>query len=68
MLGLTLADVVTWQRAWVERWVPCTVDDDILAGASDRVRDCINPWKLVNGPASAVVASVMRVGLQVLSG
>ena len=39
-----------------------------LLVASDTLRDCINPWKLVNGLASAVVASMMRFGWQVLSG
>ena len=39
----------------------------LLAG-SVKLRDCLDTWKLVNGPASAIVASMMRFEWQVLSG
>ena len=35
-----------------------------LLAASVTLSVCINPWKLVNGPASAVVASMMRFGTE----
>ena len=57
-----------WQCACVERWVPALWMTKTLLAACDRLRGCINPWQLVNGPASAVVASMMRFGWQVLSG
>ena len=52
--------ILMWQCAWVERWVPALWMTLTLLAASERLRDCVNPWKLVNGPASAVVASMMR--------
>ena len=57
--GVTSA-ILMWQCAWVERWVPALWMTKTLLAASERLRDCINPWKLVNGPVSAVVASMMR--------
>ena len=43
---------------------PCALDDENLAGSivETGLRDCINPWKLVNGPASTVVAWVVLSG------
>ena len=54
--------------AWVERWVPALWMTKTLLAASERLRDCINPWKLVNGPASPFVASMVCFGWHVLSG
>ena len=69
MQGLTLASaILMWQCACVERSVPALWMTKYLLAAADRLKDCINPWKLVNGPASAVVASMMRFGWQVPSG
>ena len=60
--------ILMWQRAWVERWVPALWMTKKLAGNLTQAGDCTNPWQLVNGPASAVVASMMRFRWQVLLG
>ena len=46
----------------------CGATSAVLMWQCAWVERCINSWQLVNGPASAVVASMMRFGWQVLSG
>ena len=48
--------------------VPALWMTKTLLADSERLRDCINLGELVNGPTSAVVASMVRFGWQVLSG
>ena len=45
---------------------PCAVDDENQVGSTGDIEDC--PWKLVDAPASVVVAKMMLFGWQVLSG
>ena len=63
-----MSAILMWQCAWFERWVPALVDDETLLAASVKLRNCLDPWKSVNAPTSAVVASMMRCGWQVLLG
>ena len=58
-LDLMLEDAGTDPR--ILGWVPSL-------WMTKTLRDCVNPWKFVNGPASAVVVSMMRFGWQVLPG
>ena len=64
--GATSA-ILVWQCAWVERWVLALWMTKTLPAASQRRRDCINPCKLVNGLASAVVAGAAAFPLRASS-
>ena len=48
--------ILVWHCAWVDRWVTAPWMTKTLVAASEKL-SCINPWKLVNCLASAVVAS-----------
>ena len=60
--------ILMWQCACVGRWVTALWMTKTLLIASVKLRDGVNPSKLVNGPASSVLASMMRFRWKVLSG
>ena len=62
------SSILMWHRARVEGEVPALWMTKTLLAASVKLRDCPHLWKFVNGPASAVVGSMMRFGWQVSVG
>ena len=61
------AHIVTWAFAVWETWLPIPLLEQLMANAIPTLRNARRVWAMVKGPAAAVVATVARIGWQMLN-
>ena len=62
------APLRSWASAWWEAWVPARAIEVSFAAARDKISNCKGPaWCAVNGPATALIVTIERIGWTALS-